>query len=123
MCVAATVVHYINDTLGVIEDFVDIDGAGAGVDLAFADVDAFYDYAKYWSEAKGFALGLQYNPRSPIYSGDNLNKYKDAMGKLADAPVLPSGNIAQYEADLVAARTLEARRRTPRTIFLLLNKI
>jgi hypothetical protein len=48
---AATVVHYINE---VIEDLD-------------TDTTPFTSYAKHWSELKGFALGLQFNPSSPLW--------------------------------------------------------
>ena len=49
--IASTVVHYINDTLA---------------DMSTMDTDdySFTDHAKHWSELKGFALSMQFNPRS-----------------------------------------------------------
>ncbi|MEO0322859.1 MAG: DUF4856 domain-containing protein [Myxococcota bacterium] len=86
---AATVVHYINDTL--------------------ADMDAFgtegYDFvthAKHWAEMKGFALGLQFNPRSPLLDG--FEAFHDLIG---DRPVLSGAGeeaIAAYREALLAAR-------------------
>ncbi|MBT6434435.1 MAG: DUF4856 domain-containing protein [Deltaproteobacteria bacterium] len=52
--IAATVVHYINDVLA--------DMAAHG-----SDDYSFYNHAKHWSELKGFALGLQFNPNSPLH--------------------------------------------------------
>ena len=53
--IAATVIHYINDTLG--------DMAKLGTE----EYD-FYAHAKHWGELKGFALGLQFNPDSPLHA-------------------------------------------------------
>ena len=54
--VAATVVHYINDTLQ---------------DMGKMELDySFSDHAKHWSEMKGFALGLQFNRFSPLSDAD-----------------------------------------------------
>ena len=50
-------VHYINDTL---QDMADFDTA----DYSFSS------HAKHWSELKGFALGFQFNPRSPMSAED-----------------------------------------------------
>ena len=52
--VAATVIHYINDVLADMSKF-DTD------DYNYAD------HAKHWGELKGFALGLQFNPNSPLH--------------------------------------------------------
>ncbi|GAB4519488.1 MAG: hypothetical protein Tsb0020_38080 [Haliangiales bacterium] len=94
-CLAATVVHYINDTLADM-------GAFGGADYSFED------HAKHWSELKGFALGLQFNPRSPMLEGTRFTDFHDLI---RDAPVLaddPGGQdeIDQYTADLEAARDL-----------------
>ena len=47
MAIVGTVIHYINDTLQDIKGNADID-----------------DLAKHWSEAKGFALSMQFNPHT-----------------------------------------------------------
>ena len=52
-CVAATVVHYINDVTADMGKFVAPD---------FADLKNFNDLAKNWGERKGFALALQFSP-------------------------------------------------------------
>jgi len=79
-------VHYINDTLA---------------DLNGDDV-AFEDLAKHWSELKGFALALQFNPRKQISDTDfaELNELIGTQPGLAD--------LDAYAADLVSARTIVA---------------
>jgi hypothetical protein len=53
MVIVATVVHYINDTLKDMKSFG-------------TDDYSFENHAKHWSELKGFALGLQFNPRKRL---------------------------------------------------------
>lgn len=106
-CVAATVVHYINDTTG------DMDNFSEG---KFADLENFEDLAKHWGEMKGFALGLQFNPLSPFRADDaSLEKLKEVLTLMGDAPVLADGTqmgeafdggVAQYKADLLEARDI-----------------
>ncbi|MDG2048407.1 MAG: DUF4856 domain-containing protein, partial [Halioglobus sp.] len=85
-CVAATVVHYIND----IED--DMDGFAND---EFADLDNFLDLAKHWGEMKGFALGLQFSPYSPFRDGSvagiNVDSLKSVLAAMGSAPVLADG--------------------------------
>jgi hypothetical protein len=95
-CVAATLVHYINEVLADMDTF---DG-----DYSFAD------HVKHWSELKGFALGLQFNPRSPMNDG---TRFGDFHALIADAPVLPNdvggpSAIADYRTDLESARAILA---------------
>jgi len=88
--IAATVVHYINDTHADLADF--------GTD------DFNYpNLAKHFSEMKGFALGLQFNPYSKISD----EQFAQIHNLMADAPVLDSAdNVAAYQADLLAARDI-----------------
>lgn len=89
---AANVVHYINGTLQLMNDF------------GSEDYD-FLEHATQWSEAKAFALGLQFNPRMSLSDSDFAQLHE----LLADAPVLPDAeqaDIDQYRDDLVAARQL-----------------
>ncbi|MCA9603176.1 MAG: DUF4856 domain-containing protein, partial [Myxococcales bacterium] len=69
--IAATVLHYVNDTLQAMELFT-------------SDDYSFEDHAKAWSEMKAFALGLQFSPRSPL-SDDDFETFHQLVG---DAPVL-----------------------------------
>jgi hypothetical protein len=88
--IAASAVHYINDVLR------DMGKAGtAGY--------KFVDHAKHWSELKGFALSLQFNPRSPL----SASAFGSLHQKLGDRPVLP-GHVGfeVYKTALVEARTI-----------------
>lgn len=106
-CIAATVVHYIND---VIADMNDFNGSD------FADDDNFLDLAKHWGEMKGFALSLQFSPASPFRAdAASPQKLKDLYSLMGDAPVLADGSQAgsafqggatQYKADLEEARDI-----------------
>jgi hypothetical protein len=90
--IASTVVHYINATLQDMNDFDTVDYS-------------FTDHAKHWSEMKGFALGLQFNPHSPLSDAD----FAQMHTLMADQPVLPTADQATrdaYAADLRTARTL-----------------
>ena len=87
----ATVVHYINDTLEQANWLKDGD----------AQYD-FLEYAVVWSEMKGFALGLQYNPKSGLTDAefDTLHVH------LKDAPVLDATTVGDYITLLEGARDL-----------------
>ena len=110
-CIAATVIHYINDVTTDMGNFVD---------GSFADVDNFTDLGKHWSEMKGFALGLQFSPFSPFrdeaVTAVDLNDLKTILNDFGDAPMLADGSqgnvvasdtdtaIAAYISKLAAAR-------------------
>lgn len=108
-CIAATVVHYIND---VVDDLDEYD-ADNGV---FANIDNFLNVAKHWSEMKGFALALQFSPASPFRVDINtLADLRLVLRLMGDAPVLADGTqhtadfeggVAAYRADLLMARDL-----------------
>ena len=86
-CIAATVVHYINDVTNDMADFSN---------GSFADVDNFTNLGKHWSEMKGFALGLQFSPFSPFrdeaVTAVDLNDLKTILADFGDAPVLADGS-------------------------------
>lgn len=86
--VAGTVIHYIND---LDADLAKLDSA----DFSFTDT------AKHFSELKGFALGLQFNPYSPITDA----QFEQMHTLLKDAPVL-TGDVTAYRADLIKARDI-----------------
>ena len=86
--IAATVVHYIND--------VNADLANLGAsDFSYSDL------AKHWSEMKGFGLGLQFNPHSPLSDED----FAQVHTLMADAPVM-TGDVTAYTDDLISARDI-----------------
>ncbi|WP_211342250.1 DUF4856 domain-containing protein [Litorilituus sediminis] len=89
--IAATVVHYINDLRG------DLDKLKAG-----ADDYSFTDLAKHFSEMKGFALGLQFNPYSKITD----EQFVEINTLFKDAPVTELSEIDEYQSDLVKARDI-----------------
>ena len=113
-CIAATVVHYINDVMG------DMDGFQDG---SFADLANFKNLAKHWGEMKGFALGLQFSPFSPFRDGSvdgiTVDSLKEVLSLMGDAPVLadgsqggmmPSGSagdaVMEYQDALLQARDI-----------------
>lgn len=90
--IAATVIHYINDTLA------DLETVGT-VDFNLSDL------AKHWSEMKGFGLGLQFNP----YSDLTDSEFEQIHAYFQDAPVFDDAapaDVEDYIADLKAARTI-----------------
>ncbi len=94
--IAATVVHYLNEVVA------DMDALGS-------DEYALVDHAKHWSELKGFALGLQFNPRSPLHAPSGAGTlFEELHGLLGDRPVLADGavTVAAYRANLLRARAL-----------------
>jgi hypothetical protein len=110
-CIAATVVHYIND---VRADMGEFDNG------SFANTSNFTTLAKHWSEMKGFALGLQFSPVSPFRASDSaLADLKNILALMGDGPVLADGSqagavgadltrIDAYADDLLTARGLLA---------------
>ena len=85
-CIAATVVHYIND---VSADMADFSGEN------FADLDNFINLTKHWGEMKGFALGLQFSPLSPFRDGStdkSVDDMKRVLALMGDAPMMPNGS-------------------------------
>ena len=90
--IGATVIHYINEVLA------DMDAKEAGEGYLFVD------HAKHFSELKGFALGLQFNPRSPVDEA-TFESFHDLVG---DRPVLALDSFEAYRAKLLDARALLA---------------
>ncbi|TWX50225.1 DUF4856 domain-containing protein [Colwellia hornerae] len=92
--IAATVIHYINDLRA--------DLAKSGDEYNYENV------AKHWSEMKGFALGLQFNPYSPITDA----QFAEIHVHFGQKPVLlPFGSadktaVTTYIADLAKARDI-----------------
>ena len=94
--IAATVIHYIND---VIADTEAIDDAPASY--------SFYDHAKHFGELKGFALGLQFNPRSPISDVDFASFHTLVGDKPVLADATPAERTAYVQSLLLARDILE----------------
>ena len=111
-CIAATVVHYINDVSADMGEYQAPD---------FASLGNFKTMAKHWGEMKGFALALQFSPYSPFrddsVEGIDLDDLKRVLDLMGDAPVLADGSqggipvsgsaedaIAAYLSDLQTAR-------------------
>jgi hypothetical protein len=92
--IAATALHYANKTLKELSK-------------VGQESFSFAEYAKVWSELKGFALGLQFNRRSPMSQADFVTLH----ALIGDAPVSPAASAAALEGfaeDLRAARDLIA---------------
>ena len=87
---AATAIHYINDLVG------DLDPLKNGEEFNFKTT------AKHFSELKGFALGLQFNPFSKLSSADFVTVHE----LIGNKPVLIVADIAQYQSDLLTARAI-----------------
>ncbi|MEE2961170.1 MAG: DUF4856 domain-containing protein [Myxococcota bacterium] len=100
MSIAATVVHYINDTLGDMK-------LGTQV---YADADAYMTHAKHWGELKGFALGLQFRYDSEIHKipeGEAKSHFAKFHELVGDKPVLVTASESDkeaYKAQLEQAR-------------------
>ena len=92
-CIAANVIHYSNEALG---------------DLAKAAAGKGWDHAEaagHWSEAKAFALALQFSRFSMLSEA----QLEELHAKMGDAPTLGNADaaaIAKAQADLRAARQL-----------------
>jgi hypothetical protein len=90
--IAATIVHYLNQVLRHMGRFG-------------TPEYSFLDHAKHWSEATGFALGLQLNPRSHLSHAQQVR----LLELLREAPVLPGAadeEVAAYRAGILEARDL-----------------
>lgn len=89
--IAATVIHYINDTRADLEK-IGTDG---------------FDYAtlaKHWSEMKGFALGLQFNRLGKITEAQFIDMHE----KMGDKPatLTDTAAVSAYRDALLGARQI-----------------
>ena len=105
--IAATAIHYINDVKA------DLRKCGTDGDSNPDNNFSLPDVAKHWSELKGFALGFQFNPRSPWNQG--AHDFAALHDLIGDAPTLCEGGDADqiptgYISDLDAARTAIPKR-------------
>lgn len=89
--IAATAIHYINDTIA------DMEAIGT-------DDYSFVDHAKHWSELKGFIFAPQFNPRSPLSAAD----FAMVHALIQDRPVLADADTDAVIADFLTARGLLA---------------
>ncbi|WP_017445001.1 DUF4856 domain-containing protein [Gayadomonas joobiniege] len=87
--IAATVIHYINDT------HADVSKIGTA-EFSLADT------AKHWSELKGFLLGLQFNPRSPLSDTD----FAQVNTLVGNQPVTVQVEQTAYLEALISARDI-----------------
>lgn len=89
--IASTVIHYINET---------------HADLANVGTSEFNftDAAKHFSELKGFALGLQFNPHTNITD----LQFEELHTLIGNKPVLESTDVAAYQQKLIMARGIIA---------------
>jgi hypothetical protein len=88
--IAATVVHYINDTLSDMADLGTADENRTGLN-------------KHWAEMKGFTVALQYNPFRLIGAAQ-LDELHAGMGR---TPLYAAPGSVEYEervADLIQAK-------------------
>lgn len=101
-CIAATVVHYINDVVGDMGNFAPPN---------FADLANFKNLAKHWGEMKGFALALQFSPYSPFrddsVTGVDLDDLKEVLSLMGDAPVLADGSQGGVAAEIDPQTTID----------------
>lgn len=88
----AVTIHYINASLSTYKKY------GSNSYL-------FTNFAKYWSEMKGFSLAFQFNPHGMMSDSD----FDMLHSLLRDQPVLPHAPSAQvdaYKKDLLKAREI-----------------
>ncbi|WP_440053174.1 DUF4856 domain-containing protein [Pseudoalteromonas sp. T1lg65] len=95
--ISATVVHYINDTVTDLEE----------MKSGTYDAAKFETLAKHWSEMKGFALNLQFNPESPFNKAANAGKFAELHELMGIKPVLTDEvATAEYITKLNQARDI-----------------
>lgn len=94
--ISATVVHYINDVLKDMATF------------ATPESYSFVNHAKHWSEMKGFALGLQFSPFSPL-TDEQFARIHELMGNAPALPTAEPAAIESYRTGLLEARAIIAQ--------------
>lgn len=92
--IAATAIHYVNDTITDLNAIIGGD----------TSADRYADLAKHWSEMKAFAMGSQFNRFSPV-SKEQFLQIHTLMGT-APADLTDNVAIAAYIEDLLAARQI-----------------
>ncbi|KAF7786606.1 hypothetical protein PRUB_a1224 [Pseudoalteromonas rubra] len=98
--IAATVVHYINDTTK------DLEALKAGVNGGEYKASDFATLAKHWSEMKGFALNFQFNRFSPFYAEGNVGKFKQMHDLMGTQPAIEPNDVDAYIEKLGQARDI-----------------
>ena len=93
--IAATVVHYINDTLS---DMADIGTADENI----------VNHNKHWAEMKAFTIALQYNTFGQITSAD-LERLHALMG---EAPNYDAPGTSAYDANVANLNAAKAVMQT-----------
>lgn len=92
---AAVTIHYINRTIKMTE--------------AYGSKSYLFDnYAKFWSEMKGFGLAFQFNPKGIMTDED----FDQMHALMKDAPVVPHAEpslVKGYINDLLLARAILER--------------
>lgn len=92
--ILGNIAHYINEVLTDLQNLAS---------ASTADVDTHRNnYAKHWSELKGFALSLQFNPQSRL----NSAQFESLHQLIGDSPELSSSNWTSYGLQLQKARDL-----------------
>ncbi|CAH9051064.1 hypothetical protein PSECIP111951_02209 [Pseudoalteromonas holothuriae] len=95
--ISATVVHYINDTIADLEQ----------MKVGTYEADKFVTLAKHWSEMKGFALNLQFNPESPFNAEANAGKFAQMHVLMGNKPVVgEQADVEAYIVELKQARDI-----------------
>ncbi|RZM73196.1 DUF4856 domain-containing protein [Pseudoalteromonas rubra] len=98
--IAATVVHYINDTTK------DLQTLKAGVTAGEYKASDFATLAKHWSEMKGFALNFQFNRHSPFYAEGNVGQFEKMHELMGTQPVIEPNDVDAYIEKLDQARDI-----------------
>ncbi|MDK1311464.1 DUF4856 domain-containing protein [Pseudoalteromonas ardens] len=106
--IAATVVHYINDTQKDLDRLAsELAGTHADdYDGEQYEPSDFATLAKHWSEMKGFALNFQFNRHSPFYTESNIGKFEEMHDFMGTQPAITADAIPTYKEDLQKARDI-----------------
>lgn len=89
---AAVTIHYINSSVSMAQAY------GTNQYL-------FSNFAKFWSEMKGFAFAFQFNPNAMMTDAD----FDQMHALMKDSPVVPHAEpaaVKAYMADLISARNI-----------------
>jgi hypothetical protein len=90
--IAAVVIHYINKTTSEFNEYGTIEYL-------------FQDFAKYWSEMKGYAFAFQFNPTGMMSDAD-FDRMHALMGEVPVLPNAPQAQLDAYKAGLIEAREI-----------------